>query len=174
LASAEFDDDLPQRRSVLDVEASGFGSGSYPIEVGWALPDGRTGCLLVCPPPHWTHWDERAERIHGIGRATLLRHGHPPLAVAQRLNDELGGRTVYSDAWGHDYAWLATLYDEAALLPTFRLEPAARLLGDTQLGQLGELHRRAFDELKVQRHRASNDARALQRALELLCGPRRG
>ena len=28
--------------AVLDVEASGFGAGSYPIEVGIAMPDGTT------------------------------------------------------------------------------------------------------------------------------------
>jgi hypothetical protein len=154
--------------SVLDVEASGFGPGSYPIEVGWALPDGRTGCVLVRPATHWTHWDDAAERVHGIDRAMLLEHGRPPVDVALRLNAELGGLVVYCDAWGHDYPWLATLYEEAGLAPAFRLEPAARLLRDTQLGQLDEAHRRAFDELSVQRHRASNDARALQRALRML------
>jgi hypothetical protein len=173
LAFADLSDAGPAPCSVLDIEASGFGARSYPIEVGWALPDGRTGCLLVCPPPHWTHWDAEAERVHGITRATLLRHGHAPLAVARRLNEELAGQTVYCDGWGHDYPWLATLYEEAELSPSFRLEPAARLLRDTQLGQLDALHRRAFDELEVQRHRASNDARALQRALQLLGAPRR-
>lgn len=150
---------------VLDVEASGFGSQSWPIEIGWALADGRSGCLLVRPPPAWTHWDEAAERVHGIRREVLERYGHAPSEVAARLNTELGGLTVYCDGWGHDYSWLARLYEEAGMVPAFRLEPAARLLGDTQLGALDEAHRRAFDELAVQRHRASNDARALQRAL---------
>lgn len=159
---------IPAAPSVLDIEASGFGAGSYPIEVGWALPDGSAGCLLVRPAPHWTHWDEAAERLHGIRRETLLRHGRAPLEVAQRLNADLGGQVVYSNAWGHDYPWLAVLYDEAGLSPAFRLEPATRLLRDTQLGQLDEMHRRAFRDLDVARHRASNDARALQRALRQL------
>lgn len=153
---------------VLDIEASGFGRQSYPIEVGWALADGRAGCMLVRPPAHWTHWDEAAERVHGITRETLERHGRPPREVAQRLNDELGDATVYSDAWGHDYAWLARLYDEAELMRHFKLEPAASLFGETLLGQLDEVHKAAFTELSVTRHRASNDARALQRALQSL------
>lgn len=41
--------------AVLDVEASGFGRYSYPIEVGYALPDGRVFCTLIRPEPHWTH-----------------------------------------------------------------------------------------------------------------------
>jgi hypothetical protein len=153
---------------VIDIEASGFGRQSYPIEVGWALADGRTGCLLVRPPVHWTHWDEAAERVHGISRETLAQHGHAPADVARRLNVELGSETVYSDAWGHDYAWLARLFEEAQLPRSFRLEPAASLFGETLLGQLDEMHKAAFTELAVTRHRASNDARALQRALQAL------
>lgn len=155
---------------VIDIEASGFGKQSYPIEVGWALPDGRTGCVLVRPPPHWTHWDAAAERVHGIQRETLLRHGREPAEVALRLNAELGTQVVYSDAWGHDYAWLARLYDEAELAPTFKLDAAASLFGETLLGQLDQAHKAAFTELEVTRHRASNDARALQRALHHLQG----
>jgi hypothetical protein len=153
---------------VIDIEASGFGRLSYPIEVGWALADGRTGCLLVRPPAHWTHWDTAAEQLHGIDRSTLLRHGHEPVEVALRLNAELGGQVVYSDAWAHDYPWLAKLFDEAGLAPAFKLDAAASLFGETLMGQLDQAHQAAFTELAVTRHRASNDARALQRALQAL------
>lgn len=155
-------------RCVIDIEASGFGRQSYPIEVGWALHDGRAGCMLVRPLPHWTHWDDAAERVHGISRQTLQQHGHEPLEVARRLNAELGGQTVYSDAWGHDFAWISRLFDEVELPRHFKLEPAASLFGETLLGQLDEVHKAAFTELAVTRHRASNDARALQRALQAL------
>jgi hypothetical protein len=158
----------PPLHCVLDIEASGFGRASYPIEIGWALADGRTGCMLIRPAPDWTHWDATAEAVHGISQRTLLEHGHEPLAVALRLNAELGGHTVYCDAWGHDYPWLARLYESVDLAPAFKLEPAARLFGDTLLGQLDEAHEHAFTELAVTRHRASNDARALQRALGML------
>jgi hypothetical protein len=155
---------------VVDIEASGFGRQSYPIEIGWALADGRTGCLLVRPPPHWTHWDPAAEKVHGISRDTLARHGREPVEVALHLNAELGSQVVYSDAWGHDYAWLSRLFDEAGMAPTFKLDAAASLFGETLLGQLDHAHKAAFAELAVTRHRASNDARALQRALQALQG----
>jgi hypothetical protein len=90
--------------------------------------------------------------------------------VALRLNAELGGHVVYCDAWAHDYAWLARLYDEAGLAPAFKLDAAASLFGETLLGQLDEAHKAAFGELAVRRHRASNDAVALQRALQMLDG----
>ena len=42
--------DMPFPPPILDIEASGFGLGSYPIEVGCILPDGRT--LRVVRQPH--------------------------------------------------------------------------------------------------------------------------
>ena len=39
---------------IIDVEASGFGATSYPIEVGVAL-DGRDNfCSLILPASDWT------------------------------------------------------------------------------------------------------------------------
>ena len=32
---------------IIDVEASGFGPTSYPIEIGLALDDGHKYCILV-------------------------------------------------------------------------------------------------------------------------------
>ena len=110
-----------QPHCVIDIEASGFGARSYPIEVGYVRPDGRAFCTLVRPRRHWTHWDAAAERVHGIARETLLRHGREVDEVAQRLNDDLAGLTVYCDGWAHDYPWLAALYEEAGLGPSFRL-----------------------------------------------------
>ena len=46
---------------VLDIEASGFGRDSYPIEIGYVLPDGGSYCTLVRPEANWTHWDPEAQ-----------------------------------------------------------------------------------------------------------------
>ena len=35
--------------TILDLEASGFGRDSYPIEVGYVLPDGSSFCSLIRP-----------------------------------------------------------------------------------------------------------------------------
>lgn len=153
---------------VIDVEASGFGRGSYPVEVGYAHADGRAWCTLVQPAPDWQHWDAGAEQLHGISRAMLAAHGRPPAEVARKLNDDLAGLTVYTDAWGHDYSWIARLYDAAALSPRFRLESVTRLLDTGRLPDLDRLRREAFPALGIARHRASSDARALQWALSQL------
>jgi len=150
---------------VLDIEASGFGRRSYPIEVGYVLPDGRAACMLVRPAADWTHWDEGAERVHGITRSVLALHGRAPRDVAMALNRDLAGLTVYCDGWAHDYSWLGALFEEAGLSPAFKLESVGALLDEPHLAQLDEARRQALAEMGLQRHRASNDARALQRAL---------
>ena len=43
---------------------------------------------------------------------------------------DLAGRTVYCDGWAHDYAWLGLLFEEAGLVPRFKLESVNRLLDD--------------------------------------------
>ncbi|MEF7612729.1 hypothetical protein V4F39_02325 [Aquincola sp. MAHUQ-54] len=160
------DTDIPSEAPcVLDVEASGFGRHSYPVEVGVALPDGRALCTLVRPQPEWTHWDDAAQHLHGISRETALLHGRSARAVAELLNTELEGRTVYTDAWAHDYVWLATLFEAAGLRPRFRLEHLRMLLDEAQTSSFDDARRAASEELRVTRHRASNDARTLQLAV---------
>ena len=158
----------PTLPCVLDIEASGFGRSSYPIEVGYVLPDGRAACMLVRPAPEWTHCNEDAERVHGITRSVLANHGRTPQEVAQTLNRDLAGLTVYCDGWAHDYSWLHALYDQAGLSPSFKLESVGALLDEEHLAQLDQARRDAVAEMGLTRHRASNDARALQRALAVV------
>lgn len=156
------------QRCVIDIEASGFGRHSYPIEIGYVRSDSESWCSLVRPADDWQHWDDQAERVHGIARPCLLQHGRAVADVARRLNDDLAGRTVYCDGWAHDYAGLGRLFDEAGLVPQFKLESVNRLLDDARLARLDAERQRAFGALGIRRHRASSDARALQWALEQL------
>ena len=41
--------------SIIDVEASGFGAASYPIEIGVVRYDGAKWCKLLRPLDDWTH-----------------------------------------------------------------------------------------------------------------------
>jgi hypothetical protein len=153
---------------VIDIEASGFGRQSYPIEVGYVLPDGQARCMLIRPAPHWTHWDDAAQALHGISQAKLRAHGRPAAEVARVLNDDLQGRTVYCDGWAHDFAWLGALFEEAGCSPHFKLDTVGRLLDERRLARLGEARMAALAEMGLPRHRASNDARVLQRAITQL------
>lgn len=158
--------------AMMDIEASGFGRASYPIEIGYILGDGSSFCSLVRPPPSWTHWDPAAEAVHHITRQTLERHGRPPAEVARQLNDRLRGQTLYSDAWGHDFAWLSVLFEEAGLVPLFRLDSIRKVLSEQEAPRWREARDRVVREFSVARHRASVDAWLLQQTwLRLQRGP---
>lgn len=156
----------PAQPIILDVEASGFGRGSYPIEVGVALADGRTECFLIKPEADWTHWDDDAAALHGITRTLLEQKGRTIAEVAAALNGLLTGQVVYTDAWGMDSSWVALLYERAGLRQRFRLEALATLLNDAQRAQWAEAKRRIRMDMQLSRHRASADALVIQRALE--------
>lgn len=148
---------------LLDIEASGFGRGSYPIEVGLARSDGSTCAFLVQPLAEWVHWDPKAELLHGISRGRLQREGYPVIEVARWLNDELNEVGIaYSDSWGYDNTWLSLLFHHAGMLPRFRLEALRRLLSDQQLAVWKSTKEALIRERGIQRHRAGEDARLLQ------------
>jgi hypothetical protein len=142
--------------AILDIEASGFGRASYPIEIGYILADGTTFCTLIRPAPTWTHWDPKAESVHHIPREALARHGRSVAEVAALLNDRLRGQTLYSDAWGHDYPWLSALFEEAAMVPLFRIDSLRKVLTEDEASRWQP----ARD--LIARHRASADAWLIQ------------
>ncbi|ALM53876.1 hypothetical protein [Halomonas huangheensis] len=158
--------------TLLDIEASGFGRGSYPIEIGIARADGSCCAFLIQPLEEWTHWDAKAELLHGISRARLEREGYPLRHVARWLNDELHEIGIaYSDSWGYDNTWLSLLFHHAGMLPAFRLEALRRLLNEEQMAMWSDVKESTIDRGNIRRHRAGDDARLLQltyaRTLEL-------
>lgn len=147
----------------IDVEASGLGIGSYPIEVGFALAEGKAHCTLICPISSWTHWDPGAEELHGISRESLLLNGRSVMFVAMMLNEWLAGKTVYTDAWGNDSCWLSQLFEEAGITQRFKLDSVVSLLTVDQQEIWHQAKNKVIDSLNIQRHRASNDALVLQK-----------
>ncbi len=148
--------------AILDIEASGFGLGSYPIEVGFIQPDGQTWCSLVKPQPDWQHWDPNAASVHNITREQLQQNGRSASEIVGVLNERLRGMTVYSDAWAHDYTWLNRLYEAAGRSPTFKLESLRALLSDSEAAAWHEVKLHVANLSGLARHRASADARILQ------------
>jgi hypothetical protein len=158
--------DLPMRPpAILDIEASGFGLGSYPIEVGFVQPDGQCWCSLVRPLDEWQHWDPNAAAVHQISREQLFSCGRPPEEIVSVLNERLRGLTVYSDAWAHDYTWLNRLYEVADRAPSFKLDNLRALLSDAEAARWHDVKRQVALSMGMQRHRASADARLLQQTL---------
>jgi hypothetical protein len=154
--------------TIIDVEASGFGRGSYPIEIGVALPDRTSHCFLIAREPDWTAWDLEAEALHGISREALEEHGRPARVVALRLNELLSGHVVYSDAWGFDVSWLGKLFDAVDLPQGFRLAAISELFDGIHYERWSATKARVVEELDLRRHRASGDARILQETLRRL------
>ncbi|MGD8783309.1 MAG: hypothetical protein PVF28_00425 [Thioalkalispiraceae bacterium] len=164
-AQTQYQETLPV---IIDLEASGFGFNSYPIEVGLALEDGTTHCYLIKPEPGWVHWNPDSEALHGISRDTLIKHGRSVEEVALILNQLLEGKTVYSDAWSYDQSWLNLLFVFAKIPLRFRVEALTYLLSELQLDAWTQVKQTLIDHAQFRRHRASNDALLLQRTFSVI------
>lgn len=149
--------------SVIDVEASGFGFDSYPIEVGVITRSNQRLCFLIHPFSDWNYWDDNAELIHGISRDVLLDKGKYPLEVCNALNVLLRNTTVYSDAWVHDYDWINKLFYRAKIKMEFRVSPIESVATEEQLTKWDATKKLVISQLGLARHRASSDALIIQK-----------
>ncbi len=147
---------------ILDIEASGFAVGSYPIEIGYANAAGETWCALVQPQQDWQHWDARAESLHQISRQALFECGLTPKEIAQHLNHTFLNQVVYCDGWMNDFVWLSRLYDAADMRPHFRLEDLRLILTPAQADNWHQTKQSILQARQGARHRASADAKLLQ------------
>lgn len=158
----------------LDFEASGLTEASYPIEVGYSLPDGTSVSLLINPhssPENWFYWDEYAEtEIHGISREMLSREGMSVTEVCTHLNSTL---CYYDDVlcdsqW--DLFWLGRLYKAAHMRPTFTLTEVGHWLLNRE-GISREDFLAAMESLGPAPHRAEADSRFIRKALSMILHP---
>ena len=146
----------------IDLEASGFGRGSYPIEVAVVDDQGDVFCQLIKPLPHWLHWDDSAQALHGISRTTLQQQGVDVETIALAMNQRFAKQVLYTDAWGMDNSWLGLLFDEAGYVPRFRLETVRKLLTEEQAARWFDCKQQIIAEHESVRHRATDDAKILQ------------
>ncbi len=152
----------PEKPIIIDVEASGFGGMSYPIEVGLALDDDTQYCSLILPAPEWDHWDDGAEKVHRIARDILETYGKPIAEVTAHLNKLLEGKTLYTDAWVVDKPWLMTLFHRAQVDMKFSVSALEMILSEPQMERWHATKDQILAEGKKHRHRASFDARIIQ------------
>ncbi len=149
----------------IDFEASGLGFQSWPIEVGWALPDGAAQSALIRPVDHWpdSGWDPAAEALHGISRQSLEQDDFalPVEVVCKRLTAALSAYEVFSDAPDWDGFWLGRLYAAIDEKPPFKLLDFSLLMPPLDADPREELFVRA-DALAPRQHRAGADALHLQ------------
>jgi hypothetical protein len=160
---------MKQTPTFLDFEASSLSPDSYPIEVAWSNEDSSIESHLISPASveSWTDWDFVAESIHGIRRQQLLADGKHPLLICNRMNEQLAGKTVYTDAPQFDGMWLSRLFSAGdGIRPDFRLKHIDELLvslicpgiAGRTLGLIKiEVLKREARKQKLTRHRASWD-----------------
>lgn len=148
--------------TIIDIEASGFGSRSYPIEIGAVKANGERYCALIAPQPEWDHWSDSAQAIHGITRTLIESRGRQPCDICNELNAFLGEITAYSDAWTHDNPWLNRLFFAGRVKPSFHLSPIEMIATEAQLLLWDKTKRLLEKRLDIKRHRASGDAYLIQ------------
>jgi len=148
--------------TIIDVEASGFGAASYPIEIGIVRYDGAKWCKLLRPFASWVHWDKSAESLHGISQQMLESRGEEPYTVCMELNNFLGNTVAYSDGWVVDNPWLIKLYAAAQVEMSFTCRALEYILTEAQMDKWHEVKNRLSANVDVKRHRASSDAMIIQ------------
>jgi len=148
--------------TIIDIEASGFGVHSYPIEVGVVKASGERFCCLIKPTSLWQHWDPQAQRLHRISREMLLRIGQDVQAVCHQLNAFMSNETAYSDGWVVDQPWLIKLFDAAQISMQFRLSPLENILNEGQMALWQHTKDSLLAKQAQARHRASFDAALIQ------------
>lgn len=105
----------------IDLEASGLGARSWPIEAGWCYGAGAPQAMLIKPDSSWPldQWDESAEALHGVPYEELVASGAEPAEVCETLNRALAGRIVYSDAPDWDGFWFYRLFQAGGMRQAF-------------------------------------------------------
>lgn len=152
----------------IDLEASGLGPASWPIEVGWCMETGEPQAHLIAPAPAWRSdaWDEKAEALHGITLASLTASGKPAPDVCNMLNDELDGARVYSDAPDWDGFWLYRLFTAAGVRQRFALVHFADIFNGMAAREIDALIA-AAEKTAPHRHRAREDVLHMRAVYEL-------
>lgn len=111
----------PNKICIIDIEATGLSPESHPIEIAFLSLTGDSDSFLINPETasHWTHWDRNAEDIHGISREECIDKGISIYEAADRLNKQLCGYLLISDAAGFDGWWIDVLFEAAGLEQEF-------------------------------------------------------
>lgn len=155
----------------VDLEASGLGPASYPIEVAWSNPAGEIEEHLIDPPEEWLtdlEWDPNAERIHGIPLRKLTTEGEPIEQVCEAFVRATARQPLYSDAPSHDGRWLRQMLEFGGFgNHMLDVRDAIELFQPKISGahlRMDAAKLQARVDLGLRHHRAGDDVRALLEA----------
>lgn len=166
--------DLFEKFFIVDFEASGLLSGSWPIEIGLAgFSDGSlwSWSSLLRPENSWdpAAWSPESAAIHGISR-DALEEAPQAAEVARIAAHYLEGRVVVSDAPRYDGYWGRCLF-ETIVLQFPRITDFDLVANNVAAGSLTVLQQiyTALDRTDIP-HRAGPDALRLLSALTIAEG----
>jgi len=167
--------------TIIDFEASGLESDSYPIQVAWNIGD-VVHSHYINPKyvDAWQGWSVASEAVHQISRSFLDAHGEPPADVAKAMNESLAGCTVYSDAVAYDRNWCQRLFDASPYAMDFTFSDfwtkvaefaPAGTRGSGHYGMTEWTNMLLYDAKKntghLQEHLADNDVRIRMEVMRL-------
>jgi DNA polymerase III epsilon subunit-like protein len=149
---------LPENINIIDIEASGLRSDSYPIEIA-ILVDGKKHVWLIKPEDHWTYWSDDAQDLHGISLKMLQREGLPVATVADELNRAVSASNglLHSDAVRWDSGWINTLYDAANMRMNFKVVSIYDLLSENQSLKFDNERSKLANSGRYDLHKAEED-----------------
>lgn len=154
--------------NIIDIEASGLGFDSYPIDIA-VLIGSKSKSWLIKPEPMWNHWDVTAENLHGITREQLDEEGLVAIEVLNKLIefvDESNG-VLYSDAAYWDADWIDTLFFALKQKRYFHIESIYELLDQQQSIVFDKNKMMLSKSGKYRHHRAEEDVNMILEAYQL-------
>lgn len=152
---------------IIDIEASGFGPDSYPIEIAYSNFNGSfSDSFLINPETAvgWDHWDTSSEAVHGIRKEDLISKGVSVDEAVKRLNNALCGYHALSDNVYFDQDWMTALFNSTPEKPHFSMLSLQDELGINIPLDLDRKHR-ALDDVKqliqvIKQHQSAKKSRA--------------
>ncbi|MEH6505987.1 MAG: hypothetical protein V7786_06870 [Sulfitobacter litoralis] len=153
--------------ATLDFEASSLSENSWPIEVGlsWLVAgEVRTWSGLIRPAIEWklADWSPHSAVVHGIPIEDLADAPHAR-DIARGLLEQLGGRTLVSDAPEFESRWLSRLMKAALMDVTPAIEDYHRVSFANFSGLALDMLYEALERRPVP-HRAGPDSARLVHA----------
>lgn len=149
----------------LGFGATSFDQDGWPTEIGIAGPDVEIHHFIK-PAQSWTHWSEAQAQIQAeqsgaeiLTRQFLETAGIDIGKLAQQLNSQFDGKTLYCDA-NLDIGLMAMIFSEAGITQSFQVE---NLLDGWVTEMIDDFERHAYDQ---RTHQALGDAKAIKHAHE--------
>ncbi len=160
-----------EKIAFIDLEASGLGAQSWPIEAGWCFVGKAPETMLIKPADSWSMaaWDPNAEALHGLSIDAIKKSGRTVKEICDALNQALEGAAVYSDAPDWDGFWLYRLFSAASERMRFTLSDFADLFVDVPQQAVAAAVEKA-NEAAPHRHRARDDVLHMKMIFDLATG----